>query len=143
MRGARVLSSLSAGWDCFRGPRLTVWRRAMMRRMNGSVMWRAALLQAALLTATALVLAAALDREFFVNWGWLAGAAAWAACALATGAVLRLPILYVLTGAALAGLPSLVTVVAGVHWLGAPFAVALFALWCGRLAARPSTPAAA
>ena len=41
-----------------------------------------------------------------------------------------------LAGAALAGLPSRVGVIAGVHWIGAPFAVALFALWCGRLAER-------
>jgi hypothetical protein len=112
--------------------------------MDGSVIWRAALLQALLLSVTALILAAALDRQFFVDWGWLAGPAAWAACALVTGAVLRLAPLPVLGGAALAGLPSLVAVLAGVHWLGAPFGVALFAAWCGRLAARtPSTPAAA
>jgi hypothetical protein len=42
----------------------------------------------------------------------------------------------VLAGAALAGLPSLAGVIAGVHWIGAPFAVALFAPWCGRLAMR-------
>jgi hypothetical protein len=112
--------------------------------MDGSVIWRAALLQALILSATALVLAAALDRQFFVDWGWLAGPGVWALCALATGAVLRLPALPVLAGAALAGLPSLVAVVAGVHWLGAPFGVALFAAWCGRLAARTtSTPATA
>ena len=39
-----------------------------------------------------------------------------------------------LAGAALAGLPSLASVLAGVHWLGAPFAVAIFAAWCGWLA---------
>jgi hypothetical protein len=102
--------------------------------MDRSVAWRAALLQGALLTATALVLAALLDRSFFVHWGWLAGPAAWAACALATGAALKLPPAAVLVGAALAGVPSLITVLIGVHWLGAPFGVALFALWCGRLA---------
>jgi hypothetical protein len=112
--------------------------------MDGSVIWRAALLQALSLGVTALVLAATLDRQFFVDWGWLAGPAAWAACALATGSVLRLPALPVLAGAALAGVPSLITVVAGVHWLGAPFGVALFALWCGRLAgSRPPAAAAA
>jgi hypothetical protein len=111
--------------------------------MDGSVMWRAALLQALLLAVTALVLASLLDREFFESWGWLAGPAAWAACALATGAFLRLPAGFVLAGAALAGLPSLLTVLVGVHWLGAPFGVALFAAWCGRLAARRSPPATA
>jgi hypothetical protein len=106
----------------------------MMRRMVGSVVWRAALLQAITLTVVALVLGAALDREFFVDWGWLAGPGAWAACALFTGVVLKLPAGPVLAGAAVAGLPSLVTVLAGVHWLGAPFAVAIFAVWCGWLA---------
>jgi hypothetical protein len=37
-------------------------------------------------------------------------------------------------GAALAGLPSLVAVVLGVHWLGALLAIILFAMWCARLA---------
>ena len=106
----------------------------MMAGMVGSVVWRAALLQALTLTVVALVLSAALDREFFVSWGWLAGPAAWAACALLTGAVLKLRAWPVLAGAALAGLPSLASVLAGVHWLGAPFAVAIFAVWCGWLA---------
>jgi len=49
----------------------------------------------------------------------------------------------VLAGAALAGIPSLITVVIGVHWLGAPFAVALFAYWCARLAGSRRAPAVA
>jgi hypothetical protein len=113
----------------------------MMAGMDRSVAWRAALLQGVLLAATALVLASTLDRQFFLDWGWLAGPGAWAACALATGAFLKLPPLATLIGAALAGIPSLITVVIGVHWLGAPFGVALFAVWCGRLALRKSTPA--
>lgn len=112
--------------------------------MERSVIWRAALLQGLLLAGVALVLAALVDRQFFVDWGWLAGPGAWAGCALVTGAVLKLPPLAVLAGAALAGIPSLITVFAGVHWLGAPFGVALFAVWCGRLARRAATtPAAA
>ncbi len=107
--------------------------------MVGSVFWRAALLQAVTLTVVALILSATLDREFFVSWGWLAGPGAWAACALFTGVVLKLPPLPVLAGAALAGIPSLITVLAGVHWLGAPFAVAIFAGWCAWLA-RPRQP---
>ncbi len=108
----------------------------MMPGMDRSVAWRAALLQALLLTVTALVLATLLDKQFFRDWGWLAGPGAWAACALVTGVVLRLPPVAVLIGAALAGVPSLLTVLIGVHWLGAPFGVALFAAWCGRLAIR-------
>jgi MFS family permease len=64
------------------------------------------------------------------------GAAPLVLCALVTGAALRLPLARVLGGAALAGLPSLATVLIGVHWLGTPVGIALFAWWCGRLAAR-------
>lgn len=106
----------------------------MMARMDGSVVWRAALLQALTLGVVALVLSATLERDFFVSWGWLAGPGAWAACALFTGSVLKLPLLPVLLGAALAGLPSLVGVLLDQHWLGAPLGIAIFAIWCGRLA---------
>jgi hypothetical protein len=49
-----------------------------------------------------------------------------------------------LVGAALAGLPSVLAVVVGVHWLGAVLAIGLFALWCARLARdrELATPAA-
>jgi hypothetical protein len=109
---------------------------ATMAAMDRSIAWRAALLQALLVAAFAVVLAAALPRSFFEDWGWLAGPGTWAVCALGVAAALRLPPLAVLVGAALSGLPSLATVLAGAHWLGAPVAIALFALWCGRLAAR-------
>jgi hypothetical protein len=102
--------------------------------MARSVVWRAALLQAIALTVVALLLSALLDREFFVSWGWLAGPGVWAACALFTGAVLKLPAGPVLAGAALAGIPSLIGVLLDQHWLGAPLAVAIFAAWCGWLA---------
>jgi hypothetical protein len=106
--------------------------------MHRSIAWRAALLQALLVAALALVLGTALPHSFFVDWGWLAGPGTWAACALVVGAALRLPLLGVLVGAALSGLPSLVTVLLGAHWLGAPLAIALFGVWCGRLGARRS-----
>lgn len=98
--------------------------------------WRAALLQALLVAAVAVVLAAALPRSFFQDWGWLAGPAAWAGCALVAGAVLRLPLGLVLVGGALSGLPMLLGVAVGVHWLGAPLALAVFGAWCARLADR-------
>ncbi|MBA3329128.1 MAG: hypothetical protein H0T43_12585 [Solirubrobacterales bacterium] len=56
--------------------------------MDRSVLWRAALLQAVSVAAVAVVLAVALPRSFFEDWGWLAGPGAWAACALLVGRVL-------------------------------------------------------
>jgi hypothetical protein len=111
--------------------------------MDRSTLVRAALLQAVLVAVTAVVLGLALDDGFFRDWGWLAGPGVWGVCALVVAAVLRLPALPVLAGAALAGIPSLITVLLGVHWAGVPLAVLLLALWCGRLATRRPPHAAA
>ena len=107
-----------------------------MAAMDRSVAWRAALLQALAVAVIAVVLGTALEDSFFADWGWLAGPGVWGACALLTAAVLRLPPLLALAGAALSGLPSLATVLAGVHWAGTPLALALFGTWCGWIAAR-------
>jgi hypothetical protein len=106
--------------------------------MDRTVLWRAAVLQAVLVAVLAVILAAALPKSFFQDWGWLAGPGAWALCALLVARALRLPPVATLIGAGLAGIPSLVAVVAGVHWAGAPLGVLLFGLWCGRLAVRGS-----
>jgi hypothetical protein len=105
-----------------------------MARVDRSVLWRAALVQALAVAVLSLALGLALAHSFFEDWGWLAGPAAWIACALVTARVVGLPVAGTLVGATLAGLPSLVAVVLGVHWLGAVIAIALFALWCARLA---------
>ena len=115
----------------------------IMRGMDGSIVWRAALIGALSLTAAAVALGAALPPSFFEDYGWIAGPAVWAACALLVAVALRLKPPAVLAGAALAGLPSLAGVLAGVHWVGAPLGIALLALWCGRLAARRERPTAA
>ena len=113
-----------------------------MRGMDRSVAWRAAAVQGVSVAVIAIVLGAALSRAFFEDYGWAAGPGAWAACALLVAAVLRLPVVPVLAGAALAGLPGLVGVLAGAHWLGPPLGIVLFGLWCGRLAADDAGPTA-
>lgn len=104
--------------------------------MNRSITWRSAALQAGSVALISIVLAVALPHSFFESWGWLSGPAAWGLCALFTARVLSLPTGLTLLGAALAGLPSLLAVVLGLHWLGALFAIGLFALWCGAIASR-------
>lgn len=101
--------------------------------MDVPTLWRAALLQLVAVALLSIVLGIALPHDFFVDWGWIAGPAAWMLCAALTARVLRLPLVPALIGAALAGLPSIVAVVFGVHWAGAALAVGLFALWCARL----------
>ena len=107
-----------------------------MAAMDRSVAWRSALLMALTVAVIAVELGATLDASFFRSWGWLAGPGVWAGCALVVAAVLRLRPGWTLLGAALSGLPSLVAVLADVHWAGTPLALILFGLCCGRLAAR-------
>jgi hypothetical protein len=104
--------------------------------MDRTVAWRSALVFAVALAVVAVALAMALPHSFFEDWGWLAGPAAWAGCALAAGAALNLPPLPVLAGAALSALPSLAAVAVDQHWAGAPLGIVLFGAWCGRLAER-------
>jgi hypothetical protein len=106
----------------------------MMAAMDRSVAWRTALVFAVALAIVAVVLAVALPKSFFEDWGWLAGPAAWAACALLAGGVMGLPALPALAGAALSALPSLAAVAVDQHWAGAPLGIVLFGAWCGWLA---------
>ena len=103
--------------------------------MDSSVFWRVALTQLLAVAVLSIALALALPKSFFEDWGWLSGPLAWLLCAVFTARVVGLPPAPTLLGAVLAGLPSLLFVVLGLHWLGALAAVVLFALWCARLPA--------
>jgi hypothetical protein len=105
--------------------------------MNRTILWRSAVAQLVAVAALSLALAVALPDSFFDDWGWLTGPLAWLACAALTAWVLKLDLRGVLVGAVLAGIPSAIAVLAGVHWLGVAIAVAAFAAWCGWLAQRP------
>ncbi|HVT00105.1 MAG TPA: hypothetical protein VHE08_06270 [Solirubrobacterales bacterium] len=105
--------------------------------MDTSVLWRSAAVQLGAVAALSIVLAILLPHSFFDAWGWVSGPLAWLLCAAFTARILDLPLGSTLLGALLAGLPSIVAVLIGAHWAGAVVAVALFALWCARLPARP------
>jgi len=100
--------------------------------MNWQIFWKSALIQLLAVAAVSIVLALLLPKSFFESWGWLSGPTAWLICAAFTASVLKLDLARTVLGAALAGLPSIVFVLVGVHWLGALFATLLFATWCGR-----------
>lgn len=99
--------------------------------MDRSLALRAAGVQALGVAVVSLALGLALPHSFFEDWGWLTGPGAWIACAALTARVLGLPAARTLLGATLAGLPSVLAVLAGVHWLGAALAVVAFGIWCG------------
>jgi hypothetical protein len=105
--------------------------------MDRSILWRAAAAQVLLVAVVSLLLAVTLPHSFFEDWGWLTGPAAWLGCAAISAWALHLPIPGVMLGAVLAGIPSALAVLAGVHWLGVAIAIAAFAAWCGWLAGRP------
>lgn len=105
----------------------------LSRMLDTAILWRAALLQLIAVAVLSLALGLALPHDFFVDWGWLAGPASWMLCAAFTARVLGLPLVPTLTGAVLAGLPSLLFVLLALHWAGAIVAVGLFAIWCARL----------
>jgi hypothetical protein len=108
-----------------------------MAAMDRSVLWRAAVAQLLAVAALSLLLAITLPDSFFDDWGWVSGPLAWLACAALTAWALKLDVRGVLIGALLAGVPSAIAVIAGVHWLGVALAVAVFAAWCAWLAQRP------
>lgn len=102
-------------------------------KVDADLAIRAGLLQAISVMILALVLAVLFSKEFFEDWGWIAGPLAWAGCAALVARRLTLPWFPVLMGAAVAGLPSLLAVALGLHWLGPAIGVVIFALWCGTL----------
>ncbi|MEX2448988.1 MAG: hypothetical protein WD404_09650 [Solirubrobacterales bacterium] len=101
--------------------------------MDSAILWRVAVVQAAGVVALSLLLALLLPRSFFESWGWLSGPLAWLLCARLTAWVVGLPPVPVLARAVLAGIPSLLFVILGLHWLGALVAVAILAAWCAHM----------
>ena len=97
--------------------------------MNGEILWKSAVVQRALVAALPILLALLLHHPF-EHGGWFSGPLAWIICAAATARILSLPAGRTILGAVLAGIPSLIAVVIGIHWLGVIFAVTLFAFWC-------------
>ena len=101
--------------------------------MSGSVFWRAALIQAVAVAVLSIALAIALPTASSRTGAgsrarWPGRSARWSPpgrSACRSGSTLL--------GAALAGIPSLIAALIGVHWLGAVVAIGLFAVWCARL----------
>lgn len=78
-----------------------------------------------------LVLALALDEDFFEDYGWIVGPVAWAGCSLLTARILALPAGLVLFAALAGGVAGvLVGLVAG-HVPGLAVSLLVFAASCG------------
>lgn len=101
--------------------------------MDREILWRVAVVQVLAVFALSIVLAVVFPHSFFEDWGWLVGPLSWMASAWVTGRVVGLPVAPVLVRAAIAGIPSLLFVILGLHWLGAIVAIGLFAALCARM----------
>ena len=99
--------------------------------MDRSLALRAGGVQLLVVAALGLATGLTLSHEFFEDWGWLVGPAAWIAAAAITARILRLDLRTALLGAAVAGIPSGIATLLGLHWLGALVAVVVFGIWCG------------
>jgi hypothetical protein len=104
-----------------------------MAGMRAEVFWRAGLVQLVAVAVLSVVLALVLSHGFFFDWGWLVGPLAWLGCAWFTARVVGLEVGPTLVRAVLAGLVSAIAVVFGLHWIGIPVAVLLFAALCARV----------
>jgi hypothetical protein len=105
----------------------------MIGQVDGEILWRVAVVQVAAVLVVSFLLGLILPDGFFDVLGWLVGPAAWMGCAWLTARVVGLPPEPVLVRAALAGIPSVLFVLLGAHWLGALVAIVVFALWCSQL----------
>lgn len=101
--------------------------------MDSEILWRVAVVQVVAVAVLSLLLGLLLPHSFFEDWGWLSGPLAWLLCAWLTARVVGLPEAPVIVRAALAGIPSLLFVLLGLHWLGAAVAIAVFAILCARM----------
>lgn len=107
--------------------------------VDTEILWRVALVQVVAVFILSAFLGLLLPGSFFDSWGWLSGPLAWLACAWLTARVVGLPVDAVVTRALLAGIPSAILVLLGLHWLGVIAAVAIFAIWCSYIP-RPVSP---
>lgn len=101
--------------------------------MDREILWRVAVVQFLAVLVLSLLLAAVFSHGFFTDWGWLVGPLAWLGCARFTAWAVGLPVGPVMVRAILSGLPSLLFVILGLHWLGIVVAIAIFAAWCATL----------
>jgi hypothetical protein len=99
--------------------------------VNARLFWKSLVVQAVSIAIPFVILALALDRDFFEDWGWLVGPVFWFACSLVSGRVLAIPLGYVLFSALAGGVAGLLVMLATSHLPGLGAALLVFAAACG------------
>ena len=99
--------------------------------MDASLFARAALVQALLVGVLfAVLVALPLGDDFFEDYGWITGPAAWIVCAAVSARILALPAALALFAAAAGGIAGAVVGLALDHTAGLIVAVAVFGAAC-------------
>ena len=99
--------------------------------MNPSTALKSGLVMLALVAVLAVLLAVALPKSFFEDWGWFSRPGRTVSLRLRHGPDPRPAGWPHAARVFIAGIPGLIGVVTGVHWLGTLLAVLTFAVWCG------------
>jgi uncharacterized membrane protein YdjX (TVP38/TMEM64 family) len=99
--------------------------------VNARLFWKSLVVQAVAVAIPFALLALALDREFFEDWGWAVGPVVWLGCSLITARVLALPWGYVLFSAVAGGVAGTLVMLATSHLAGMAAALLVFAASCG------------
>jgi hypothetical protein len=89
--------------------------------------WRAAAIQGVLVGGLFVVLALALDKEFFEDYGVIVGPLIWIGCSLITGRVLHLPVTFTLFCALAGAVAGIVVELAAPHGAAVAAAIGVFA----------------
>jgi hypothetical protein len=99
--------------------------------VNARLFWKSLVVQGVAVAIPFAILGAALDRDFFEDWGWAVGPVVWLACSVVTARVLALPLGYVLFSAVAGGVAGLLVMLATSHLPGIGAALLVFAASCG------------
>ncbi len=99
--------------------------------MDARLFWKSLAVQAAVLAVPFVILALALDRSFFEDWGWLTGPAIWLLAGVVTARILSMPIGYVLFSAVAGGVAGAIVFLVASHAAGMVAGLLVFAASCG------------
>jgi hypothetical protein len=99
--------------------------------VNARLFWKSLIVQAVVVAIPFAILGAALDKDFFEDWGWLVGPVVWLGCSVVTARILSLPLGYVLFSAVAGGVAGALVMLATSHLPGMGAALLVFAASCG------------
>jgi hypothetical protein len=102
-----------------------------IRPVNAGLFWKSLAVQAAVLAVPFAVLALALEREFFEDWGWLTGPVVWLLASVVTARILSLPLGYALFSAVAGGVAGAIVFMLASHAAGMMAGLLVFAASCG------------